>query len=207
MRRSRPSGDLRADAGDQRVQGDRRHHEVAVAVTTDDGRRAAAGSEHPFETALVQAGRRPEVLDDPETPRRIATSRMSSAAQASIWPSLWSPRRVGIPRVGRQPGGAHGPSCGWVDAASMPERVSRRRRDGGPGSSTAQRAPARASASGGQRVPGRAVARPPGRQRRLPRALGPVVEPLGQPPTEPARRFDGPGRRRPAPEAPSTARR
>ena len=72
-------------------------------IAADDRRRPAAGSEHPFESALVEAGRAPEVSTTRMTPRRIATSRISSAAQASIWSSLCSARRFRY-RSGRPTG-------------------------------------------------------------------------------------------------------
>src|SRR6185369_14318159 len=68
-------GDLRADAGNERVEGDRRHHQPALAIAAHDRRRSPAGSEHPFETVLVQAGRPPEIghdLDDPAANRDVA---------------------------------------------------------------------------------------------------------------------------------------
>src|SRR4051794_15374771 len=48
-------GNLRADPWDQREERDRRHDQAAVTVSSHDRGRAAARSEHPFETSLVQA--------------------------------------------------------------------------------------------------------------------------------------------------------
>src|ERR687889_2392191 len=56
-------GDLRADPRDEGEERDRRNHQLTVAIPTDDRRRTAAGSEHAFETRLVQARCAAEILD------------------------------------------------------------------------------------------------------------------------------------------------
>src|SRR6478672_12067450 len=55
---------LRPDPRHEHIERDRRHHQAAIPVPPDDRRRTATGSEHPFETRLIEPGRPPEVADD-----------------------------------------------------------------------------------------------------------------------------------------------
>ena len=119
------------------------------------------------------------------TPRRFTTSRMSSDAHASICSSASAFRRARYSsRVGRQPRRCHAASCSSV--------VGRVCQSGRPAQSP--------GAASGSRRP-----RQLGRERRLPRALGPVVEAVGQPAPDAAGRRRR-GHRRAAPAAASGAR-
>src|SRR5262249_41811358 len=56
--------DLRSDPGNEHVERDRRHHQAAFGIASHRRRRSAAGSEHPFETGIVEPGRLLEPPDD-----------------------------------------------------------------------------------------------------------------------------------------------
>ena len=135
-------------------------------VAPDDRRRAAARSEHPFETALVEPGGALEVLDDLDD--AAADRRRRASARR---PRRRSGRRVWSARRARY-------SFGSADrpvAATLPPVSSGRVHGLGVWQT------------------GR-LARPP--ERCLARPLRPVVEALGHPAPDAARARRRPGRRR-----------
>ena len=147
---------------------------MALGVVADRGGRAAAGSEHPFEFRFAQLRRAPEVVDDLDDP----------AADHDVAHELGHPRvDLGVLLARRAGSGTR--SRRWTGRwrpRNLLESV----------------VGSRMPHAGGQLAP---VA-PPARSRaspaeRRPRALGPVVEQLGQPAPEAARAAADPGSRRP----------
>src|SRR3954468_11594682 len=105
-------GDLRPDPGYQGVERDGRDDETALRVTADDCRRPAAGSEHPFETTLVQARRPTEViddLDDAATDHDVAHQLRHPGVDLLV--ALVGEAGAILGRIGGQAGRSHGSSC------------------------------------------------------------------------------------------------
>src|SRR3990172_635279 len=121
-------GRARAQARNERVQRDRRDHQLSRRVAPDGGRGTAARSEHMFEFTFTKAGRRTERLDDPDD-----TAALGDVPHQLRGPCVQlSVRLLGqacsvLLRIGRQAAGSHASSSSrrcqsWSGSiGSMPE--------------------------------------------------------------------------------------
>src|SRR6187401_1791059 len=127
-----PVRDLSPDPGHQGVQGDRRDDEPALRIAPDDGGRPAAGSEHPFETAIIQAGGALECLDhlDDAAPDHDIAEQLGDPGVDLVVRLVGQARSIFL-RVRRERGRCHAASCvipPGPRSRSMPDRPPQRPR-------------------------------------------------------------------------------
>ena len=193
-----------------------RHHQVALAVAPDAGGRPTAGSEHPFESRArrgrSRGGSRSTTLTMPRRMRDVAHQLGRPGVDLVV--ALVGETGSIFPRIARQPGRCHGPSCAWSTRPEVCQSRYVRRRSRAPsrlGARSRRRRAASREPSGQSlncsvsqrptrpgRRHGRGIARPAscrlaqalGRQRvdRCPRR--PAARPRSAPPPGP-----GPGHR------------